>query len=82
MTALLWVPQVVDFMLNLGGSIDSGRRAHAALCTGSVELQSSQQLHSSEVQSIVTNLRNAVHANGAMQSWQRIAEQASAFLKL
>lgn len=75
------MPQVVDFMFMSGGSIDNGRHAHAALCTGSVELQSCQQLHSAEVQTIVTDLRNAVHANGATQSWQRIAEQANAFLK-
>lgn len=65
----------------LGGSINNSGHAHAALCTGFVEFKSSHQLHSSEVQNIVTDLRNAVHANRTMQSWQRIAEQASAFLK-
>ena len=64
-------------MVVSGGILGQGRHAHAALCTGPVELHSHQQLDSAALQALVTELRNAVHAKGATRSWQATAEQAS-----
>ena len=63
-------------MMVSGGSLGQGRHAHAALCTGPVELHSYQQLDSAAMQALVTELRNAVHAKGGIRSWQAFAEQA------
>jgi hypothetical protein len=62
-------------MLVLGGRLAPGKRAHAAVCTGPIQLQTLQSLNSVAAHNIVCQLQDAVHSRVSTCSWQSIAEQ-------